>query len=26
VFIENRDNFIEQFVELRVSYKEKYGI
>jgi len=26
VFVENRDNFIEEFVDARVSYKEKYNV
>ena len=26
VFVENRDNFIEGFVDARVSYKEKYNV
>ena len=26
IFVEKRDNFIEQFVDLRVQYKEKYNV
>ena len=26
VCVENRDNFIEGFVDARVSYKEKYNV